>query len=313
MCDWTPQEFVPWISSRRARALVRVARRGTKVQRKNGRAMSRTALDYSRWDSLEEPSDDEDTGACIGMPGRDGGPGTVYRWDELRTELPWQQQAPDDEPASHARTLPKQAEAATLPAGGAGASLKHEEPATAPAVPRMPPPAAPPAPPPAVSAAPAATAAPLAGPPPAAAQADRRPAQHEGPSRAAEAAEKAGSVEAAGSVGATEASSAAPLSIREDRLLNPVMALNDLANQHRCDGDRRKRHPPPVFTFFESRCPVEKQPRYACQCSWIGLEVQCEPLPKKQDSKKQQAALRMIYELRRKGVVDILPFVPDEP
>ena len=285
--------------------------------------MSRTALDYSRWDSLEEPSDDEDTGACIGMPGRDGGPGTVYRWDELRTELPWQQQAPDDEPASHARTLPKQAEAATMPAGGAGASLKHEEPATAPAVPPMPP-AAPPAPPPAVSAAPAATTAPLAGPPPAAAQADRRPAQHEGPSRAAEAAgsagsveaaeraEKAGSVEVAGSVGAAEASSAAPLSIREDRLLNPAMALNDLANQHCCDGDRRKRHPPPVFTFFESRCPVEKQPRYACQCSWIGLEVQCEPLPKKQDAKKQ-AALRMIYELRRKGVVDILPFVPDEP
>ena len=134
----------------------------------------------------------------------------------------------------------------------------------------------------------------------------------------AEAAEKAGSVEAAGSVevagsvGAAEASSAAPLSIREDRLLNPAMALNDLANQHCCDGDRRKRHPPPVFTFFESRCPVEKQPRYACQCSWIGFEVQCEPLPKKQDAKKQ-AALRMIYELRRKGVVDIFPFVPDEP
>ena len=284
--------------------------------------MSHTALDYSRWDSLEEPSDDEDTGACIGMPGRDGGPGTVYRWDELRSELPWQQQAPDDEPASHARTLPKQAEAATLPAGGAGASLKHEEPATAPAVPM--PPAAPPVPPPAVSAAPAATTAPLAGPPPAAAQADRRPAQHEGPSRAAgsagsagsvaaaERAEKAGSVEVAGSVEAAEASSAAPLSIQEDRLLNPAMALNDLANQHCCDGDRRKRHPPPVFTFFESRCPVEKQPRYACQCSWIGLEVQCEPLPKKQDSKKQ-AALRMIYELRRKGVVDKFPFVPDEP
>ena len=158
--------------------------------------MSRTALDYSRWDSLEEPSDDEDTGACIGMPGRDGGPGTVYRWDELRTELPWQQQAPDDEPSSHARTLPKQAKAATLPAGDAGASLKHEEPATAPAVPPMPP-ASPPAPPPAVSAAPAATTAPLAGPPPAAAQADRRPAQHEGPSRAAEAAAEAKAVEKA--------------------------------------------------------------------------------------------------------------------
>ena len=91
--------------------------------------MSHTALNYSRWDSLEEPSDDEDTGACIGMPGRDGGAGAVYRWDELRTELPWQHQAPDDAPvatASHAGT-PKQAEVATPPAGGAGTSLNHEE------------------------------------------------------------------------------------------------------------------------------------------------------------------------------------------
>lgn len=32
---------------------------------------------------------------------------------------------------------------------------------------------------------------------------------------------------------------------REDRLLNAGMALNDLANQHRCDGDRRKKYAPP--------------------------------------------------------------------
>ena len=271
--------------------------------------MSHTALNYSRWDSLEEPSDDEDTGACIGMPGRDGGPGAVYRWDELRTELPWQHQAPDDAPvatASHAGT-PKQAEVATPPAGGAGTSLKHEEPSAAPAVS-----AAPAAAPPAASAAPAATAAtaatavPSAEPLRAAAHADRSPAQHESPSKAAEPAEAAGLAEAA------EATSAAPLSIQEDRLLNAGMALNDLASQHYCDGDRRKRYPPPAFTFFESRCPVEKMPRYVCQCSWIELEVQCEPLPKKQDA-KQQAALRMIYELRRRGVVDIVPFDPDDP
>ena len=40
--------------------------------------------------------------------------------------------------------------------------------------------------------------------------------------------------------------------------------------------------------------------------------MQSSPLPKKADS-KQDAALRMIYELRRRGVVDIQPFDPNDP
>jgi len=147
--------------------------------------MSHTALNYSKWDSLEEPSDDEDTGACIGLPGRDGGPGTVYRWEELRTELPWQQQRPDDEPVvSHASNSLKHEEIAKL---GPGTSLNQVEPPAAPAAL------------PVVSVAPAEPAAPPAEPPPAAAQSNCRPAQDEGPSTAAE------------PVGAT---SAAPLRIR---------------------------------------------------------------------------------------------------
>jgi len=56
----------------------------------------------------------------------------------------------------------------------------------------------------------------------------------------------------------------------------------------------------------------QRHPHGLSRAGRIDLEVQCEPLPKKQDS-KQAAALRMIYELRRRGVVDILPFDPDDP
>ena len=163
--------------------------------------MSHKALDYSRWDDLEEPSDDEDTGACIGLPGRDGGPGTVYRWEELRTELPWQHQRPDDEPvvaADNAGT--SHAGPATLPAGGSGSSLKHEElPATAPAAPAS-----------AASVAPAETAAPPAEPPPAATEAERMSAQQQEPPTAAE---PVGAT-VAEPVGASIPTSTAPLRIR---------------------------------------------------------------------------------------------------
>ena len=93
--------------------------------------MAHRVLDYSRWDSLEEPSDDEDSGACIGLPGKDGSPGTVYKWEDLRTELPWQQQAPDvpaasssapradDHAAAVATAAPTAAPAAAPPAAAA--------------------------------------------------------------------------------------------------------------------------------------------------------------------------------------------------
>ena len=84
---------------------------------------------------------------------------------------------------------------------------------------------------------------------------------------------------------------------REDRLLKAVTALNDLATQYRADGDRLKRLPLPVYIFLESRDPISKQPRYACQCSWNELQVLGGPLPKKADA-KLAAAIAMIYTMQ---------------
>ena len=115
------------------------------------------------------------------------------------------------------------------------------------------------------------------------------------------------------------------------------MALNDIANQYRPEADNRhKKAPPPgaclpslepsgapasrltpqprtdataAYVFLESRSPIDKQPRYACQCVWNGFEVLGEAMHKKQDA-KQAAALSMIYALQRAGLVEILPLLP---
>ena len=39
------------------------------------------------------------------------------------------------------------------------------------------------------------------------------------------------------------------------------------------------------------------------------MEALSDPMPKKADA-KQAAALRMVYEMRKAGLVDVLPFDP---
>ena len=187
-------------------------------------------VDYSKWNSLDLDSDDEedDDGAVVGLVGADGG-STTYKWSELRTELPWSQQTPAS--ANDVAAAPP------APAAPAASASGATEAASAPR--ELTPPPPPPAP------APVAEAA-----PPAAAPAYRSLAAAE---------------PAAPDVPPPVAGDTAPgvdpiqYDIRKLRALdhiNQITVAEKLA--------------PPTFTFMEFRHPKTRQPTYQCQMEWQG-------------------------------------------
>ena len=46
---------------------------------------------------------DEESGAIIGVPGKDGGPSSIYKWEDLKTDKPWREQAATPRKWEHLR------------------------------------------------------------------------------------------------------------------------------------------------------------------------------------------------------------------